>query len=166
MSIGSWTDPVAEFEIAVHLGRDLPGGSSRETASQAIGSIGPAIELADLHFPPKEPESILAANVYQRHVILGTGDASRAGGMLTGLTGRVYRQGIEIASTSDLEGLTGDTVDNIQRVADLLALFGLGLRAGDVIITGSIVEPIHASPGTDYRFNLEPVGGVDVRFGD
>src|SRR5215468_11581126 len=51
-SLAGWAKPVAEPEIAVHVGRDVPAGADRHTAAAAIAGISPAIELVDLHTPP------------------------------------------------------------------------------------------------------------------
>src|SRR5499433_974035 len=49
VSLAGWAKPVAEPEVAVHIGRDLPGGADHAAAAAAIAGISPAIELADLH---------------------------------------------------------------------------------------------------------------------
>lgn len=164
VSLAGWTKPAAEAEIAVYMGKDLPGGASRDAAKHAIAGIGPAIELADVDFPPDDVEAILKGNIYQRHVLLGACDRTRAGCALDGLTATVTRNGNEIARTSDTQEATGELVDIVRQVADLLAAFGERLRAGQVIITGSITPPLWVQPGEDLVFNLEPVGSVSVRF--
>jgi 2-keto-4-pentenoate hydratase len=164
VSLSGWTKPAAEAEIAVHIGRDLPGGASRAETREAIASLGPAIEIADVDFPPDDVERILAGNIYQRHVILGPCDASRAGCVLDGLTCRIVRGGSEYAKTTDPQALTGELVGIVRHVADLLAACGERLRAGQVIITGSITPPLWVEPGEALTFSLDPVGSVSVRF--
>jgi 2-keto-4-pentenoate hydratase len=164
-SLAGWVKPVAEPEIAVHIGRDLPGGGDRAAAAAAIAALGPAIELADADLPFEDPEAILKGNIFQRHVILGERDASRAGGSTTGLTARVFRREAEVARTSDPEAATGKLVDIVRHVADLLAAFGEKLSAGDVIIAGSVVPPMLVEADeTGVAFALEPIGRVSVAF--
>ena len=74
------------------------------------------------------------------------------------------RNGSEIARATDTQEATGDLVDIVRQVADMLAAFGERLRAGQVIITGSITPPLWVAPGEDIQFNLDPVGSVSVRF--
>ena len=57
VSLAGWHKPVAEPEIAVHMGRDLPGAAGRATAIAAIAALGPAIELAGL-LPGSGPGAI------------------------------------------------------------------------------------------------------------
>src|SRR5574341_910168 len=163
VSITNWTKPAVEPEIAVYLAHDLAKGASRETTRAAIASLGPAIELADVNSPPDDVETILAGNIYNRHVILGRADSSRAGCLLDGLVGHVYRNEAEIAATSDFQALTGNLVDIVQHVADLLATVGETLREGEVIITGSIVPPLWASAPEEIRYNLDPIDTLSVR---
>jgi 2-keto-4-pentenoate hydratase len=164
-SLAGWVKPVAEPEIAVHIGRDLPGGGDRAAAAAAIAALGPAIELADADLPFEDPEAILKGNIFQRHVILGERDASRAGGNTAGLTARVFRRDAEVAQTSDPEAATGKIVDTVRHVADLLAAFGERLSAGDVIIAGSVTPPILVDADeTSVAYVLDPVGRVSVAF--
>ncbi|HSN42207.1 MAG TPA: fumarylacetoacetate hydrolase family protein [Burkholderiales bacterium] len=164
VSLSGWSKPVAEPEIAVHIGKDLPGGAGRDKIKAAIAALSPAIELADLDHPPDDVEAILAGNIYQRNLILGPRDASRAGGNLDGLLARVLRNGGEAASTSDPQALTGDLLDIVQHVADMLSAFGERLRAGQIIITGSVVPPLWVEAGEEIAFELAPAGSVSVRF--
>ena len=164
-SFTGWTKPVAEPEIAVHMGSDLPAGGGRDEAKAAIAAIGSAIELADLDRPPDDVEAILAGNIYQRHVVLGAPDSSRAGARTDGLVCRVLRRGAEFARTDNPQAATGDIVGIVRHVADLLGAFGECLRAGEIIITGSVVPPLFVERDEEgVAFELDPVGGVSVKF--
>jgi 2-keto-4-pentenoate hydratase len=167
LSLSNWKKPAAEPEIAVHLGKDLPAGADRGAAMAAIAGLGPAIEVADVEHPSDDVEGTLARNIYQRHIILGARDASRAGGVLDGLTCRVLRNGSEIANVSDpqaLQKLTGELIDIVRHTANLLAAFGESLETGQIIITGSITLPILVEPGEEIVFHLAPVDSISIRF--
>jgi 2-keto-4-pentenoate hydratase len=165
VSLAGWAKPVAEPEIAVHIGRDVPAGADRDTAAAAMAGISPAIELVDVHTPPQDPERILGENIYQRHVVLGGTGPARAGAKPDGLTCRIMRHGKESARTTDPQANTGRWVGIVRHVADVLAAFGERLRAGEIIITGSVVPPLALEPGeADIAFEVDPLGGVAVRF--
>jgi 2-keto-4-pentenoate hydratase len=167
LSLLNWTKPAAEPEIAVHLGKDLAAGADRSAAMAAIAGLGPAIEVADVEHPSDDVEGTLARNIYQRHIILGAKDDSRAGGGLDGLTGRVLRNGAEIANVSDpqsLQKLTGELIDVVRHTASLLAAFGESLKAGEIIIAGSITPPILVEPGEEIVFQLSPIDTISIRF--
>jgi 2-keto-4-pentenoate hydratase len=47
----------------------------------------------------------------------------------------------------------------------VLAAFGETLRAGEIIITGSVVPPIVLDPGEQtLAFEVDPIGDVKVQF--
>ncbi len=165
VSFAGWTKPVAEIEICVRMARDLPGKAERDTVIAAIKEILPAIELADFE-PPPTPENIgvvLTGDLYARHVVL-CGN-TRAGAGVDGLTSRLIRRGAEAASTTDPEALTGKLVDIVGHVASILDACGERLRAGDVIITGSITPPLMLEPDeTGLAHVLDPIGEVEVSF--
>jgi 2-keto-4-pentenoate hydratase len=163
VSLDGWSNPIAEPEVAVHMGEDLPDKADRETAVRAIAGLGPAIELVDLYPPPEDVEEILACDLYQRGVVLGPMDRSRHGGSADGLVGRVC-VGEREQATDDVTAMTGDLIDLIRHVAGVLAGFGRRLEAGQVVITGSIVPPVGVHPGDRLRFELDPIGAVAVRF--
>lgn len=161
--LDTWVKPVVEPEIAIHIGTDVVAGSDHAAAAAAIAALGPALELADMDIPPDDPEAILRGNIFQRHVILGEHDASRAGGATAGLFGRVFRRGAETAQTAEPEAMTGKLPDLVRHVADLLGAFGERLRAGDVIIAGSVVPPLFVEPNeAEIAFALEPIDRISV----
>ena len=165
VSLAGWHKPVAEPEIAVHMGKDLPGGADRAATIAVIAALGPAIELADLNPPPDEVEVTLAGNVFHRHVILGPPDPTCAGAKLDGLVGHVFRRGGLAAKQENVEALIGEMIGIVAHVAGTLAANGERLRAGDVIITGSIVPPPVIEPDeTEFAYALEPIGGLNVKF--
>jgi len=165
VSLAGWTKPVAEPEVAVHMGKDLPGGADRAATIAAIAGIGPAIELADLNPPPDDVEAALAGNIFHRHVILGACDTSRAGAKLDGLTGHVFRRGALAAKQDNVEQLIGEMIGIVAHVAGTLAAYGEKLSAGDVIITGSITPPIMLeADDTGLSHAIDPIGEVSVNF--
>jgi len=163
IDISGWARPVAEPEIAAYLGFDLLPGSGPAGARAAISAIGPAIELADIDPPPVAVHEILVGNIFHRGVVLGPSDAGRAGADLTGLEARVRLGGREQARTYHLEDLTGGVVEVVSHLSDLLADQGEMMRAGDVIICGSVVPPIDLFPGVTVEFELHPMEPITLR---
>ena len=165
VSLKGWTKPVAEIEIAAYMARDLAANADDATARAAIGALGPAIELADLDSAMDDVEGLLARDIWQRHVILGPKDTSRAGARLDGLTGKMIRNGKDTPVPADLEAPTGKIVETVRHVADVTAALGDGLRAGQFIICGAITGPMFLEAGeTGIDFTLDPIGSVSVRF--
>ena len=164
VSLADWVKPATEAEIAVYMAHDLTAQADRSVIQAAISGIGPAIELADVTFAPDDVEKILAGNIYQRHVILGSCDTTRAGAKLDGIRARVVRNGREIGDTIDPQAATGEIISIVGLVATTLATYGETLRAGEVIITGSITPPLFVTAAESLPFELHPVGELSVRF--
>lgn len=164
VSIEGWTKPAVECEIAIYMGTDLVEDVNRETTRAAIARIGPAFELADVWFPPDDVEMILSDNIYNRYVILGQADPSRAGCTLEGLEAQIYRNGAEVARTTDLQAMTGDVVDIVSHVAKVLSSLGERLRAGEVIIAGTIVPHLWVDTKENVTYTLEPIDTISIFF--
>ncbi|MGZ5382508.1 MAG: hypothetical protein ACXWH0_00785, partial [Acidimicrobiia bacterium] len=82
-----------------------------------------------------------------------------------GLVARVLIDGREVATTADLQAITGAYAHIVATVADTLAANGEVLRKGDVIITGSVVPPIPVTQGAEFVFALDPFEPISVRVG-
>jgi 2-keto-4-pentenoate hydratase len=159
--IGSWTTPMLEPEVAAHIARDVAHDASWEEVRAAIGGLSAAIELADLDPPPEDVRAILAGNIFHRHVVLGPVHPERSTG--EGIAGRVVVDGEEVAATDDPSALTGELVEVVRLTAELLGACGERLRAGEVVITGSIVPPMPVRPGQRVEVQLGPLGPLTLQ---
>jgi 2-keto-4-pentenoate hydratase len=142
VDIGDWTGPTFEAEIAVHFGPD--------------GEI--AIELADLDVPPEDAARIMAGNVFHRHVLLGPVMQADP----DAVTGRVLRDGEEIAANDHPAELTGRVEDVVRLTAEALAAHGERFREGEVLISGAIVPGQPLEPGQRLTAELSPLGSLTV----
>jgi 2-keto-4-pentenoate hydratase len=161
VSLDGWANPRLEPEIAVHMAADLDGSASRDDALAAIGGVGPAMELVDPDPDASDPEPVLAANIFQRHVVLGP---VAEGAPLDDVSARVLRDGEEVASADDATEATGDPVDLVLHVARTLAAVGERLAAGEVVICGSVVPALEIAPGESLEVVLDPLGSVTISF--
>ena len=161
VSLDGWGTAKLEPEIAVHLGADLAAGASRADAEAAIAGLGPAIELVDLDPSADDPEAILAADIFQRHVLLGP---VTEGATAAGTSARALKNGDEAAATADATEATGDPVDLVLHVANVVGAAGEGLRAGEVVICGSVVPALDVAPGDTVEVQLDPLGSLTVSF--
>ena len=162
VAIDTWTGPRAEAEIAVRMGADVDGDASPEVALAAIDALAPASALVDIAPLPAAPGDALACDVFHRHWLTGTFDGSRAGGRLEGLTAQVKVMGTTLPPVTDVEAATGRAGVVLAEVARMAARHGRGLRAGDVVILGSIVPPAVIAPGGTFRFELSGSEAIEV----
>jgi len=159
--VGGWVKTVVEPEIAVRVGADFAAGD----AAVAIDAFAPALELADMHFPPEDVEAILAGNIYHRFVVLGEFHPASAGFDWSRLRATVSRNGAPYAAVDDVEANTGAFPAIVRHCAETLLGLGETLRKGDVIILGSVVPPIFRAPeDSEVSFAIDGVGSVSSRF--
>ena len=159
--LDGWGNAKLEPEIAVHMGADLSAGASREEAEAAIAGLGVAIELVDIDPDADDPEAILAADIFQRHVLLGP---IVEGASATGVSARASKNGDEAVSAEDATEATGDPVDLVRHVAGVVGDAGETLRAGEVVICGSVVPALDVAPGDTVEVRLDPLGSLTVSF--
>src|SRR3954454_7702085 len=144
VDISTWDNPKLEPEIVARAGEN-----------GEIAAIGAAIELADIDTRIRDPQEILEANIFQRHVLLGpvTEGADPAEAKLT-----VLVNGDEGASADDVTEATGDLDGLVEHVAKTLKDAGAELERGEMVICGSIVPALDISPGDTVEVNLPPHG--------
>lgn len=164
LSLAGIERPALEPEIAVHVGRDVAAGASRDEVGDAIAALGVAVEAIEAGAPFEDLEEILAANVFHRAVMLGPPVAERAGGSLNGVTLTVLRNG-DTEDAVDVETGGPDLHAVVWHVAGMLEAFDERLSAGDVIIAGSLTPPVHVAPGDELVVDLGPLGRLDAPFG-
>ena len=162
VDLSGWANPRLEPEIAVHLGADVAGDADRDAVQAAIAGLGAAIELVDPDPAQTDPEAILAADIFQRHTVLGPVREGLRD--VTGVRARVTRNGEEAAAAEDPTELTGDPLELLRVVARTLDAAGERLLAGDVVICGSVVAALEVAPGDEVEVALDPLGTVGVRF--
>jgi len=150
VDISRWANPRLEPEIVVRVG---PDGE--------IAALGAAIELVDPDPGARDPEAILAGDIFHRHVLLGpvTEGASAADVKL-----RAVVNGEEVAAADDVTEATGDLDGLVRHVAATLADAGASLERADMVICGSIVPALEIAPGDEVEIQLEPLGRLSVSF--
>jgi 2-keto-4-pentenoate hydratase len=128
----------ADAEAVVELDRELDPSKDATAALQAIGRYGAALEIVDLARLPDEPQSVVIGNVFHQAVAFADSEFADPGELTVSLlvNGQLRAVG----------AWPRDLADRITRAAHLLAAVDERLRAGDRIITGSIVQvPVKAS---------------------
>ena len=150
VDISNWGNPKLEPEIVARAGEQ-----------GEITAIGAAIELVDLDTSISDPQAILEANIFQRHVLLGpvSEGADPAEAKLT-----VLVDGEEVATADDVTAATGDLDGLVKHVAKTLKAAGAELERGDMVICGSIVPALDIAPGATVEVRLPPLGSLVVNF--
>jgi len=138
----------ADAELAVELAEDV-GEVGVRIARYAV-----AVELVDLAPLEREPESVVVSNVFHRAVAFGAWSADSPEASAAG----------RLSVRSDVRASARVPTDVLERLlgaARILASVGERLRAGDRVITGSIVQvPVH--DGDDVVAAIDGLGVAAV----
>lgn len=167
--LDGWARPMAEAEVAVVLGADLPAAASEAECLAAVRSVAPAIELADLDLVPgpEQVTAILEGDIFHRGVVLGDARETPSGWPGASLRATVRHTPRDgegtVTALEDVELVPGSAGAVLRACARAAADLGPGLRAGDVVILGSMVPPVPVAPGDRFEVELAGLRPVAVR---
>jgi len=157
--------PGVEAEIAFVMKHDLAGpGVTAPRALQAVEGAVPALELIDFRHSGKAVGTdVVADGVYAKAIVLG-GALTPVTGIDLALEGLVYEQSGVVVATSTAFEVMGNPLNSLAWIANHLGARGLGLRAGDVVMTGSVSKILAAKAGDTVRATFTRLGSVSVTF--
>lgn len=169
-----WLSPGTECEIALRLGADIPftGTSpSREEAAAAVGSVLPAIEIVENRYADMKAvgtPTLIADQFFHAGAVLGPetrfDPEALAGGALRDIAGGMRIDGALFGEGRGAD-LMGDPLEVLRWLAasGAASAFG-GLKAGQVVLCGSVTPPAWlAGPGR-VEVTFAGLGSVTVRF--
>src|SRR5205085_2514646 len=155
--------PGFENEVLIELGRDLAPGADRAAVAAAVASLAPALEIIETRGDfTKQLAVALADNAQQKFFVAGTPVRPSDVGDLTAVTARVRINGSEVA-TGTGAAVLGHPYNAVAWLAGKLAEFGEGLRAGDVIMSGSFTRQFPLAAGDAVETTFEGLGAVTTR---
>jgi 2-keto-4-pentenoate hydratase len=158
-----------ECEIAVKLGRDMPPSEAPFTAewvAEAIEAYLPAIEIVDDRYVKWETmgaPTLVADDFFAAGCVLGEPVARSAAPNLLAVTGRAVVNGVEAGQGTGADVL-GHPHNALAWLANHLAAESKGLRAAQIVLTGSLVKTLWLKPGDSVTMELEGLGNVSVAF--
>lgn len=156
-----------ECEIAVRLGRDLSGEAfTAETVAAAIGAYHPAIEIVDDCYADWRTigaPTLIADDFFAAGCVLGDAVTRARAPDLAGIIGRAVINGREVAAGCGADVL-GHPHNALAWLANRLADDDITLRAGQVVMTGSLVQTIWLAHGDRVVMDLSGLGTVSADF--
>ena len=157
-----------EFEVAVRLGHDLPAPLApfdRESVAGAVEAVCPAVEIVDdrrADYRELDVLSLVADNSWNAGVVLGEFRSDWPD--LAGVEGIVRCDGAEMDRGTGRDVL-GHPFIPLAWLANHLARTGASLRAGDIVMTGSLVPTRFPTRAEAYSFELAGLGSVELSIG-
>lgn len=154
-----------EFEIAVRLARDLhPAGRTLGLAevADAVEAVAPAIEIIDdrrADYRALEALSLIADNGWNGGIVLGA--FVRPWPDLASVEAVVFADGARVDHGFGRDVL-GHPFHSVAWLAGHLAEMGTTLRAGEIVMTGSLVTTKFPDKAAAYRYDLSGLGAVEL----
>ncbi len=165
--------PGVECEVAVRLAADLPPGPcSQAQALAAVGDFVAGIEIVENRYGDVKAlgsPTLLADQMYHAAAVIGGhGGIDWRGLDIGALRGRIRLDGGSADGSTADEGITSDLLGHplnglaLLAASPLAAAFG-GLKAGQVIMLGSVTPPVWLAGPAHVTVTFDPLPPVTVR---
>lgn len=166
VSFDSLIQPRAEGEIAFVLKRDLCG--PHVTNAQVLAAtegVMACFEIVDSRIDNWKIriEDTVADNASSGVFVLGSTLVDPRSVDLN-LCGMVLERNGELVATGAGAAALGSPVNAVAWLANALGRFGIALKAGEVILSGSLAAMIPVQRGDRFRMQIGGIGDCSVRF--
>ena len=164
--VDSMIAPRAEAEVAFLLKRDLCGpGVTAADVLRATECVMPCFEIVDSRIRDWKIkiQDTVADNASCGVLTLGgvRRDPRRVD---LALAGMVLEKNGELVSTSTGAAVQGSPVNAVVWLANTLGRLGIGLKAGEIILSGSQSPLVPVKAGDSLTCSVGGLGGTSVRF--
>ena len=166
-------DLLVEAEIAFIMGKDLQGSAhTKDDVREAVAAVAGAIELIDVRAVPGDDgvalgsNQMIAANLSHAGLVLTTQRKPIDEVDLAAEMARAYIGDEEKASGAGSQIMNTNALDALHWIANALPEHGRHLRAGDVVITGSLYDNPTLTAGNTVRVEFASFGSISVSMED
>lgn len=169
---GRFIQPRIEAEIAFVMGSDIAGaGRSRADVIAATRHVAPCLEILDTRILRADPQTgkariitdTVSDNAANAGIVMGDKTHSFDAHDLRWVGAIVAVDGV-VEETGLGAGVLNDPVTGIIWLLDRLAQFGKGLKAGEIVLSGSFIRPVEAPSGSIFFADFSDFGRVDLTF--
>ena len=153
-----------EFEIAVRIKSDIPAAAhTPATIAPHVDGVCAAIEVVDdraADYTNLDVRSVVADNSWSAGMVLSNFAAMWPD--LEAVPGKASRDLSPIGEGHGRD-ILGHPFNSVAWLNSHLASRGGGLKAGQIVMTGSVLKTVFPAESATYRFDLEGLGAVEVR---
>ena len=155
--------PGFETELCLRFARPLAGKVTPQQVLDALEGIHPSFEIIETRGDLSRHIALaLADNAQQHSVILGSPLRPGPTARLDQVVARITLNDKEIAEGTG-DAVLGNPLNSVTWLAHKLTEFGRGIRAGDIVMTGSFVRQFLLAPGDQAEADFSGVGRVAVK---
>lgn len=158
-----------ECEVAVVLGSDLaPRGRdfTRDDVAAAVAGCRAAIEVVEdryVDYPSLDTPTLIADDFFNSGAVLGPLVTDVDAAELSEVTAAMSVDGVEVGRGHGT-AVMGHPLDALAWLANSSSLRGVTLRAGDVVLLGSVVQTHWVEPGAHVEIVNDRLGRATARF--
>jgi 2-keto-4-pentenoate hydratase len=166
---GNFFMRVIEPEFGFQMSADLPPENmpfDPEAVAAAVGAVLPAIEIVDSRYTDwtsMDGPCLIADNGCHGAWVRGEPLNDWLAFDLPALDVRLITND-EIVREGRGDMIMGHPINALTWLANRLGRLGRGLKAGDLISTGTCAEIYHAEAGERIRAEFGPVGSIELTF--
>lgn len=158
--------PRIEGELAFILREDLKGpGVTLADVIRCSEGVIPALEIIDSRIADwkiKLPDTV-ADNASSARIVLG-GKITPILGLDLRTVGMVLEKNGEVVATAAGAAVLGNPAQAVAWLANKLAVYGIMLRKGEVILSGSLTAAVPVNAGDFIRADFGLLGDVKIKF--
>lgn len=164
--------PRVEVELAFILAQDLSGPNCTIfDVLNATDYVCPAIEIIDARIHQVDPETQVTRKVFDTI----SDNAANAGIVLGGrpikpnsmdlrrVAAVLYRNAV-IEESGVAAAVLNHPAKGVAWLANKLSPYGVSLKAGQVILSGSFTRPVAARSGDTFHIDYDQLGAISFRF--
>lgn len=167
-----YIQPRVESEIAFVMKAPLAGGKTTAADVRAATDyVAPSLEIVDTRILRVDPETkktrglfdTISDNAANAGIVMGK-QRHKLADMDLRWVGAIVKRDGAVEETGLGAGVLDDPALSIAWLANRLAHYGEGIRAGDVVLSGSFIRPLETTHGCLIEADFGPFGSVTCRF--
>jgi 2-keto-4-pentenoate hydratase len=165
ISLGRFIQPKVEAEIVLVLGEELRGpGVTIEDASRAVSGAAASMEIVDSRFADWRIKLCdTVADLASNGAVAISETVVPLDGIDVRLIGMVLTRNGALVDTGAGAAALGNPLAVVAWLANTLAVDGIGLEPGHVIMTGALHAAVPMLPGEEYVAEFDRLGSVGIR---
>ena len=161
---------VAEAEFAFRVHRALPPRNEpygQDEVLDAVSAMHPTVEIPDSRYEDfwaVGAPQLIADNACAWWLVVGA--AAPDGWRALDLAAHVVQTTLNgrAAATGAGRNVLGSPLNALTWIANELRTFGDGLRAGELVTTGTCIAPVAIAPGDRFQAEFGELGSINVSF--